>query len=298
MLQRLFSLRALVVSALVSLVAGSMVWADSHASDEMAAKPDLNRIVATVGEVDITLGHMIAMAQNLPDQRQSMAPEAFFDGILERLIQQEAVAQSVDKISRLNQMQLENERRSLYASVKVEEIAAGIDVTADDLKAAYDARFGALVPETEFNAAHILVESQEKAISLVAQLAGGADFGDLAREHSTGPSGPNGGDLGWFGMGVMVPPFEAAVKEMAVGQVSTPVETQFGWHIIKLIDTRIPSVPTFDMLEGELRQELTQQLFFTQLTAVIDAAPVDRASLDGLDPGVLAIDPAMFGLDP
>src|SRR5690606_27065309 len=125
--------------------------------------------------------------------------------------------------------------------------------------AAYDARYGSATPETEYKASHILVETEEAAADLVKQLADGADFATLARDNSTGPSGPNGGDLGWFGTGMMVKPFEDAVVALEPGEIAGPVQTDFGWHVIKREETRLKDAPDFAAVKDELADELQRK---------------------------------------
>ena len=114
------------------------------------------------------------------------------------------------------------------------------------VKAAYDKQVAAFKPAPEFNASHILVDSEDKAKALKAEIDGGKDFAEVAKANSSDGSAANGGDLGWFGAGQMVPEFETAVSAMQVGAVSAPVKTQFGWHIIKLNDKRETTPPTLD----------------------------------------------------
>ncbi len=91
---------------------------------------------------------------------------------------------------------------------------------------------------SQIRASHILVDTKEQADSLKKQIDGGADFAALAEKHSSCPSSENGGDLGFFGRGMMVKPFEDAAFALSVGAVSGPVQTQFGWHLIKLTEKR------------------------------------------------------------
>ena len=119
--------------------------------------------------------------------------------------------------------------------------------TPQALQLAYDTRVASMAKKTEYRAAHILVASIEEAEALKAELDAGADFAELASRSSidTG-SGTEGGELGWFGIGTMVAPFEAAVISMNVGAVSGPVQTDFGWHLIKLQETRIQTAPSLE----------------------------------------------------
>lgn len=196
-------------------------------------KPDASTVVARVNGDEITLGHVIATASALPAQYQQLEDEVLYDFILEQLVQQHLLSQEQDELNRLNALRLENETRSLRAVQTVEAITAAT-VTEEAVQNAYDAQFAEFEGEDEFNASHILVESEDEAKTIKTQLDDGADFAELAKEKSTGPSGPNGGALGWFGKGQMVPEFENAVVALEKGQVSDPVQTQFGWHVLTL----------------------------------------------------------------
>ena len=244
-------------------------------------------VVATVGATDITVGHMIAMSMNLNDEQRRLPPEVIFEGVLERLIQQEAVSQTRSGLSRYSELYLENERRSLLAREAITDIAETIAVSPDEIDSAYSSRYVEAGLPREFNASHILLESEEDARQVLDELQAGADFAELAMERSTGPSGPNGGDLGWFGLGQMVPEFENAVAGLKKGQVSDPVQTQFGWHVIILNDVRDGSVPTLDAVQEELRQELWQGKLTAEVQAIVEAAQKDRKDLSGFDPSVL-----------
>ncbi|MCG6902440.1 MAG: peptidylprolyl isomerase [Rhodobacter sp.] len=247
-----------------------------------------NTVVATVGGTEITVGHMIAMTANLPAEQRQLPIEVIFEGVLERLIQQEAISQTQSDPSYMTQLQLENERRSLIASEIVNGIAEAIEVTPEAVQAAYDRRFDNFTPSMEYNASHILVETEDEAKALITDLEGGADFAELAKTKSTGPSGPNGGELGWFGLGRMVPEFETAVVAMEKDGISAPVQTQFGWHVIKLNDTRQPEAPTLEEMQGDLEQEVWREALQAKISTMVDAASVERADVTGIDPNVLA----------
>ena len=163
-------------------------------------------VVATVNGQDLTLGHMITLKQRLPQQYQQLPLDVLFDGILDQLVQQTLLGETVDNLSTGTRLTLENEERALRANEAITRVVADA-VTDEALKAAYEETYGSAEPEKEFNASHILVATEDEAKALVEALNGGADFAELAKEKSTGPSGPRGGNLGWFGTGAMVPPF-------------------------------------------------------------------------------------------
>ena len=156
-----------------------------------------------------------------------------------------------------------------------------------DVQAAYDEQFGSAEPEQEFNASHILVETEEEAREIMETVKGGADFAETAKEKSTGPSGPGGGSLGWFGKGAMVPAFEAAVVELEPGEVSEPVQTQFGWHVIKLNETRTAEAPALEDVRTDIENQLRQETLQAEIERLAEAADVDRKDVESVDPAVL-----------
>lgn len=244
-------------------------------------------VVATVNGTEITVGHMIIARATLPEQYQQLPPEVLFKGILDQLVQQTALEQSFEgDVPARVALSLENERRQLIAGEVIEKAMAA-DISAQDLAAAYEEEYGSAEPTEEYNASHILVETEEDALAVKAEVDGGADFAETAKVKSTGPSGPGGGSLGWFGPGMMVPAFETAVQGLEVGAVSMPVETQFGWHIIKLDDKRNKDAPTMESVKEELELQIRQVKAQEMITDMTDAADVDRSAADAIDPTVL-----------
>ncbi len=123
-----------------------------------------------------------------------------------------------------------------------------------------------MAPPQQFKARHILVATQGEAVDLISQLDGGADFQELAKEKSTGQSGPNGGDLDWFSPDQMVAPFSAAVSTLENGTyTSAPVQTQFGWHVILREDSRETQPPTFESVRDAINQQVQQKKFEAHL---------------------------------
>lgn len=249
--------------------------------------PTADTIVATVDGTEITLGHMIVARASLPEQYSEYPDDALFEGILDQLIQQTVLAQSVTtELPGRVTLSLENERRSLIAGEAVESaLAAALNEAA--IKELYDANYANADAGEEFDASHILVETEEEAAAVKAMLDEGADFAETAKEKSTGPSGPGGGSLGWFGTGAMVPAFEAAAVALEVGAVSDPVQTQFGWHVIKLNDKRNMPAPTLDEARQEITGEIQQAAFMAKVEEVTSGATIDRSGETGLDPALI-----------
>lgn len=251
-----------------------------------AIAQDASTVLATVNGTEITLGHMIALQERLPEQYKELPDDRLYDGMLEQLIQQTALSQEIEKNkTRALELGLENEMRAFLAGELLAQVGTR-DIPVEDIEAAYADQFLQAEPEQEFNASHILVESEEEAKALVEELSGGADFAELAKEHSTGPSGPRGGLLGWFGKGAMVPEFEAAVLALEKGAVSDPVQTQFGWHVVMLNDLRTKDAPSLDAVRSQIEQALRSQAIDTAVTSITADAEVTRAEVE-VDPSMI-----------
>lgn len=253
-----------------------------------AQAQDANTVVATVNGKDITIGHMILARTTLPEQYQQLPDDVLFEGILKQLVEQSLLADSFtgDLPKRIS-ISLENEKRSLIAGERVEAVLTAA-LTDEAIQAAYDSKFADAEPTQEYNASHILVETEEEALALKSELDAGADFASAAKEKSTGPSGSNGGALGWFGKGAMVPSFEAAVADLDVGAVSTPVKTQFGWHVIILNETRNASAPTLAEVRPELEDALRESALSNAIEILREKADVDQSGAEGINPSVLS----------
>ena len=243
-------------------------------------------VVATVNGTNITLGNMIAAKMSLPDQYKSLPDETLFKGVLDQLIQQTALQQSVTP-SKMDELVLENNRREYVSNMALVAVVEAA-VTDEALQAAYDAKFKDAAPQKEYSAAHILVEDEAKANELKKQLDAGADFAELAKTNSTDTgSGANGGDLGWFGLGAMVKPFEEAVVAAEVGKVVGPIKSDFGYHLILVKETRIAEKPPLDALREELSADIQQKAIAAHIKEITDAAKVEKPG-EALDPNLLS----------
>ena len=214
-------------------------------------------VLAEVNGKNITLDHIIAAVAKLPSEYNTLEAEYILEGVLNQIVKQEIMAQILDTSEKFIEISLENEIRSIRAKYSIEKLMEGFPGN-DQLLAAYETATETIQSLEEFNASHILVESEKEALKILNSLKAGSNFSKLAQEKSTGPSGPNGGQLGWFGPGQMVPEFEAAVLVLEIGGISQPVKTQFGWHLVKLNDIRVKALPTFEEMKPELVQQLSQ----------------------------------------
>jgi len=251
------------------------------------ASPHANTVVAVVNGEEITLGHMILSRATLPAQYQQLPPDVLYNAILDQLIQQTALKQALHgEVPRYVELSLENEARSLLAADVIENVMEKSS-HEEDLLAAYDAEYSTGDGGDEFNASHILLESEEEANVIKLELDAGANFATLAKERSTGPSGPSGGELGWFSKGRMVPAFEEAVLKLKSGEISAPVQTQFGWHVIILNERRKTAAPEFEAVREELATRLQNLAVEARVNELTTAAKIERPVIEDLDPAIL-----------
>lgn len=253
------------------------------AQDSEAASAET--VLAVVNGTEITLGHVILLRTQLPEQYLTAPDDLLFEGILEQLIDQTLLGATTTGESLEIRLTLENEARALKAATAIDAIIAE-GFSEAEIQAEYDTIYGNLPAEPEFNASHILVETEDEAKALVVDLSGGAVFAELAKEKSTGPSGPNGGELGWFGLGMMVAPFEEAVVDMAVGQISAPVQTQFGWHVLILNDKRDKPVPALEAVINEITSTLQQAALEATVSGLREGAAIE-IMVEGVDPAAM-----------
>ncbi|MEW8175137.1 MAG: peptidylprolyl isomerase, partial [Candidatus Thiodiazotropha endolucinida] len=192
-------------------------------------------------------------AQNSPEMQMSVLNElsniiiVAQDAEKQGILQRPEVAASVDLL-----------KAKLLTQIAIQDFAGSHEPSEEDIQKAYQEDYAGQ-SGNEYKARHILVKEQDEATALIEKLNGGADFAELAVEHSTGPTGKNGGDLGWFDVAQMVKPFGDALKTLEKGKYSAaPVETQFGWHVILLEDTRVSEAPSLDSVKGKIVNKLKQ----------------------------------------
>jgi peptidyl-prolyl cis-trans isomerase C len=275
MMRRLrFALAVLIPFACVA--APGLAAAQTVSADTVAAE---------VGDATITMGEVQQAFLSLPEQYRQRGFGAIYPMLLERMVQQEVLMQRGREAGLANDPEVERRVDELrdqvihdvYLSRKVEE-----SISDEALRTEYDRFLQQNPPREETKASHILVEDEEKARQLIQQITDGADFATLAKDHSTGPSGAEGGELGWFGRGQMVPEFsDAAFGLMPNEFTSEPIKTQFGWHVILVQDRRTTPAPTFEEMRPRLLESLGQEEAFKIATEIVDDSPVQRFDLDG-----------------
>ena len=293
----------LASAAVIALIGGAAMADDAKApaaasdapkadaaQSDAAAKPrtDLkaNTVVATVNGQDITLGQMITVRDGLPAQYQSIPADKLFDGVLNQLIQQTALAEIGEKrMTQRDKIALEVQKRA-YLAGSLLNYTADKAVTDAALKKAYEAKYADAKPTKEYHAAHIIVKTKAEAEKIKKEIDGGADFAAEAKKYSTDGSASNGGDLGWFKLDAMVKPFADALTDMKDGQVKGPIQTQYGWHVVKLIGTKMVDAPKLADVKDKLADEIRQAAVEKRVTDVVDAAKIDKMT-KGIDPSVL-----------
>ncbi|MDH3230733.1 MAG: peptidylprolyl isomerase [Alphaproteobacteria bacterium] len=256
--------------------AGAQTGTEATAEDIVVARVD--------GEAVYLRDLMVAYGQ-LPPQAQQMGMETIYPFLLDRVIDEKllgiAAAKAIppDDAEVKEQMDRLRERVTMqvYFSRQLDE-----KVTEERIREGYGQFLKDNPPTEELHARHILLETEEKAKAVLSEIQGGKDFGDAAKEHSTGPSGPNGGDLGYFAADAMVKPFSDAAFAMQAGQVSSaPVQTEFGWHLIKVEDRRETPQPAFEEMREQISQELSQTVAAEILDDLRGAATIEKFDLEG-----------------
>ncbi len=262
---------------------------DTSGADSAAAVP--GKVLATVNGNDITQPVFDVYMEVRKTQKPGIAAEQsiVLDELISlELMRQEGVNKGLDKqpavIATLDQQQ-----RTVLASAAIKDFLASNPISDESVKEFYDSKVGEA--SMEYNARHILVKTQEEAVDIVKQLDSGADFETLAKEKSTGPSGKSGGKLGWFAPAQMVKPFSDATAQLEKGAYTRePVQTQFGWHVILLEDTRESSPPAFEDVKDRLKLAAANQILQAHIQQLRAAATVEVA--DSSDAPVMPAEPA------
>lgn len=235
------------------------------ASPAVMAQED-SAVVATVNGVEITQREFALAEVEMLEQFAQVPAEQRKAAILNALIDIKVLAAAAVDEGLENSVSFKarmayNRSRWLHNELFSEKALKTI--TDEDIKARYDIEIKSLPQEVEVRARHILVETEDEAKAIITELDGGADFVQLAKDKSTGPSGPNGGDLGYFGRGQMVPEFETAAYALEKGKYTKEaVKSQFGWHIIFKEDERDREPPSFEQVKDQVRQTIAREKYF------------------------------------
>lgn len=238
-------------------------------------------VVAKVDGMPITEADLALAAEELAGQLPPQATDAQKRDFLVsfvadmKLLSRAAKDAGVDKAPSFEKKLAYMREKVLldeYIAVETKKL-----VTLDAMKKLYEESIKSVTPEEEARARHILVETEDEAKAIGKRVKGGEDFAKVAGEVSKDPgSGKEGGDLGWFTKDRMVPEFSEAAFKMKPGEVSEPVKSQFGWHVIKLEETRTKPLPSFDEVKDQVEQYLTRKVQNDIVVALRAKGKVER----------------------
>ncbi|MEM7431769.1 MAG: peptidylprolyl isomerase [Pseudomonadota bacterium] len=242
-----------------------------------AIAPASAQTVASINGVDISRNVFDFYSEERAQKPLADVTQEERDFILDELIGIYALS-TQPRASELSedptfQAKVEIQFRAALAQAVASDWLRSNPATEEEIQVVY-AEQSKLAPPLQFKARHILVETQAAAIDLISQLDGGASFEELAATHSTGPSGANGGDLGWFAPNQMVPPFSAAVAALEDGAYSSePVQTEFGWHVILREDSRENAPPPLENVRDTIKAQVEAAKFQSYLESIRQPAP-------------------------
>jgi peptidyl-prolyl cis-trans isomerase C len=242
-------------------------------------------LLATVSGEEIHLSDVAGAVQSLPAQYRDMPQATLYPMLLDQLVDQKSLLvlarkEGLDKDPAVRKQIARAEDQALQSALISR--AVGPLVTDAAVHARFDKDNAGKPGEQEVHARHILVASEDEALKIIAELKAGGDFAKLAKDHSTDPGGAQGGDLGFFKRGDMVPAFSDAAFAMKPGQVSDkPVHSQFGWHVIQVLEVRQAPATTFEQSRDELRQTMIQEGVQKVLADARAVAEIKRFNPDG-----------------
>ncbi len=289
---------ALLAAALTALPfapsaqqAGQPAEAPAAAPQE-EAQADISTVVATVDGEDVTLGEIIMMRMNLPPQYQELPDAQLYEALVEQAVTQRLLAADAREAgygdAPMARLAAEQAEQTYLAEAKMREVVEAA-TSEEKLRAEYERRMEGAEPVQEVKASHILVPTREEAQAIYEEAQGGADFAELAREHGTDGTKDRGGDLGWFEKEQMVPAFAEVAFSAEEGVVTEPVQTDFGWHLIKVTGKREQPAPEFEAVRDEIAQDLASGAAQRAIVEVREGAEIAQPET-GLDPSVIRRD--------
>ncbi len=245
-------------------------------------------IVAQVNNEPVSLETMIHAINDLPQEVQSQPFINYYEGLLERVIDIKLLAQEGKKLEIQNEPSVKAAIDFVTEKVLMQAFLSKFvqeNITEDNLEKSYENFVSDKTSREEIKASHILLETKDEALEVINLLEQGKSFEELAKSKSTGPSGPSGGDLGWFKRGQMVPPFEKVAFLLDSQEITKePIQTQFGWHVIKVFQKRIPDAPSFDSMKTTLIQDIERRVIAKKVQDLRLDASIEKMSANELQP--------------
>ncbi len=243
----------------------------------------------------IKFGSAIIAFSKIRQSNRDFDQKTVFSQIVQQLVNEELLSQKIDKENQLTLLALEHEKRSAKAAQMVSKILKNFP-NDELLNSAYQNLTEQLKNALEYNASHILVKEEDQAKTILADLKNGKAFEEMAKEHSIGPTGKNGGKLDWFDLNNMVPEFSTALMVLSEGDISQPVKTKFGWHLIKLNKTREKQLPEFKDVKSQLIQNLRQKKINDYLNSLTENSQIEFIGKD-IEPNEIANTKLLESLD-
>jgi peptidyl-prolyl cis-trans isomerase C len=268
-----------VVCAASLMIPMTPGWAQS--GEKTAEDP----VVVRVNGAEIHRSDVIAAQHALPAQYRSIPLSAIYPALLKQMIATMLSVQAA-RVSGLDKEPVVVQRIKSFEARILEDAFIGRilaqRVTDDALRARHEKSSKTTGEEEQVRARHILVKTKAEADQIIKEIANGADFEDMARKKSTGPSGAKGGDLGFFTRGAMVKPFSEAAFALKAGQVTpNPVQTRFGFHVIKLVERRKSAAPTFAEARDKLHAEMSKEVVQEIVAGLRANAKIEQFNIDG-----------------
>ena len=240
------------IKSYIIIFALSLLVSTFSISSPVIASEDSDKIIADVDGNPITLAELKLAISSLPADYQDMAKTSLSQMMLQQLIDLKILSAKADEENITSKKSYKNELSFLIDQLKREHYLRNLyakNVKEDTILARYKQLVSQLDSDKEIRARHILLKTKEEAESILVELSEGADFSQLASQKSIGPSASNGGDLGFFTRESMVPDFSQVAFALTPGEVSKPVKTKFGWHVIKLEEIRPRTAPDFNLVK-------------------------------------------------
>ncbi len=272
---------AAVLAAILTAGSGPVL-----AQDEQAVE---DRLVATVNGHEIRQSDVAIAYQRLPQQYQQIPISALFPQLVEQLVTNRLMETAGREMNLQNDESVKAQIRDFEAAAISQaylERKIADQVTEEEIVRVYEETIGNAEGPEEVRASHILVETEAEGVEIIEALDDGADFAELARERSTGPTGPRGGDLGYFTRDAMVEPFAAAAFALDIDSVGPdPVLTQFGWHVIMVVDKRRQPPAGFEESRARIQDLLTREFITAHMAELRANAEIETFNLDGSPSG-------------
>jgi peptidyl-prolyl cis-trans isomerase C len=262
---------------LVALVSAATVMSGSLAVAQ-------EQVVARVNGKSITETDMRLADAEIGNELGSLPPEQRRRVLLEYLIENQLFAEAAEGEKLASGAQFDERmqywrRRALRDSYFERSVKSAVDDR--EARKLYDQQVSGRKPEEEVRARHILVDSEDKAREVYEKIAHGEEFAKMAKDHSKDPgSKDDGGDLGYFAQGQMVPEFEVAAFKLKKGDVSMPVQTKFGWHLIKIEDRRSRGAPPFEQVKERILASLVHRKAQEVAASLRDKAKLEYVDAD------------------